>query len=85
MDFLISLLNGLLPQFWAPIAGAVGILVLAAGAYFKGKGDQAAKGKDVAQKETIDAYKDRNVIDESVRDATDTERQRLRDKWTRDN
>lgn len=85
MDFLISLLSGLLKQFWAPIATGVGILVLATGAYFKGKGDQAKKGKDVAQKETIDAYKDRNVVDESVRDATPAERERLRDKWTRDN
>lgn len=85
MDFLINLVSDLIKPFWGAIAAGAGILVLAIGAYFKGKNDQAVKGKVVAQKETIDAYKDRNVVDESVRDATDDERQRVRDKWTRDN
>lgn len=77
LDFLLNILKPL----WAPILGALGVALAVLGAYAKGRSEQAARGKIVAQKETIDAYKTRDAVDASVSDA---DRQRLRDKWSRD-
>lgn len=81
MDFLFKLLM----PFWQPIAAAVGGLLMVAGVYFAGRKAQADKGKMVAQKETINAHKDRDEIDAAVAGTTPNERKRLRDKWNRDN
>lgn len=85
LDFLLNTVWHFIQPFWAPIAAGLGMLIAVAGAYFKGKNDQAQKGKIAVQKETINAYKERDEVDDAVRGTTAAERKRVRDKWTRDN
>lgn len=81
---MLGFLFEILGPFWKPIAAAVGLALAGLAAYLKGRSEQAAKGKIAAQKETIDAHETRDKIEAAVDAADATERQRLRDKWTRD-
>ena len=78
LDFLLNVLK----PFWGPIVGGIGLVLALVGAYFKGRSEQATKGKLAAQKETIDAHETRAKVDQSVAAATPAERERLRSKWT---
>lgn len=83
---MLGFLLEITKPFWGLIVGAAGLVLAVLGAYFKGRREQATKGKIAAQKETIDAYKKRDAADRSVATATPAERERLRRKWTtRDN
>lgn len=78
-----TILN-LLQPFWGLIVGAAGVLIAVVGAYFKGRSEQKLKDKVATQGETIDAYKDRQNVEDRYRNAPDAERERMRDKWRRD-
>lgn len=83
-DFLLSFVGGFFSQFWAQILAGLGVVGGVLLAYFKGKSDQEKKGQIATQKETIDAYQERDDVETRFRNATDDDREQLRDKWRRD-
>jgi hypothetical protein len=84
MGWLLDIAGSILGGFWKEIALGFGALVGVALAYFKGKGDQEKKGRIAAQKETIDAHKDRTTVEDRVRRASDDDIDRMSERYSRD-
>lgn len=86
MDFLLKLITSIpfVGDFLGWILGAAGALIGGVFLYFAGKKTARQEGEIATQKETIDAYKDRATVEDDFRNATDDDRERVRDKWRRD-
>lgn len=83
MGFLIDMIGGFLSPFIAPILGVIGAALAGLLAYWKGQSDQKRKGQIAVQKETIDAHKTRDAVEDHYNSLSDDGRKRLHDKWSR--
>lgn len=88
MQWLLDLVTGgltsLIANWGGQILAGLGALGMTIVAYFSGKKAERQKGQIHTQKEIIDAYETRNTVEDVVRSGGTTERDRMRQRYTRD-